>query len=136
MGLRMTNQRELILRELRGSRAHLTADQLYDRVRKTMPRISLATVYRNLETLAAAGMIGKIQTGGRQKHFDYDASVHHHIHCLRCHRIDNIELPGSGVDYFDFAGGSDPKPETMRVDFFGICPRCRNQPRQQETRQR
>ena len=50
MQLRMTNQREMILKELQKSKQHLTADELYGRVRKIMPRISLATVYRNLET--------------------------------------------------------------------------------------
>ncbi|MBE0583662.1 MAG: transcriptional repressor, partial [Desulfofustis sp.] len=45
MQLRMTNQREIILNELRKSRQHLTADELYGRVKKFMPRISLATVY-------------------------------------------------------------------------------------------
>ncbi len=57
MQLRMTNQREMILRELKKSKGHLSADELYERVKKFMPRISLATVYRNLEILADVGMI-------------------------------------------------------------------------------
>ena len=57
--MRMTSQREIILKELQNSRQHMSADELYERVKKIMPRISLATVYRNLETLSAAGVIGK-----------------------------------------------------------------------------
>ena len=52
MHMRMTSQREIILKELQDSHQHLTADELYERVKKIMPRISLATVYRNLETLS------------------------------------------------------------------------------------
>jgi Fur family ferric uptake transcriptional regulator len=78
----MTNQREIILRELRKSRQHLSADELFDRVKKTMPRISLATVYRNLEILSEAGMITKLEISGRQKRFDYDVVDHDHIYCV------------------------------------------------------
>jgi len=71
----MTNQREIILRELLASKQHLTADELYDIVKKIMPRISLATVYRNLEILSEAGLVGKLEISGRQKRFDYELDV-------------------------------------------------------------
>ena len=50
--LRMTHQREVVLHELRRCQNHPTADELYGRIKKKLPRISLATVYRNLEILA------------------------------------------------------------------------------------
>ena len=98
MQLRMTNQREMILQELKKSKEHLTADELYDRVRKRMPRISLATVYRNLEILSEAGMIGKLEVSGRQKRFDWNAEEHDHIFCVKCHRVDNLELNREDLD--------------------------------------
>src|SRR5210317_2082680 len=97
MHLRMTNQREIILQELQKSRKHLSADELYERVKKIMPRISLATVYRNLETLSEAGVIGKLEISGRQKRFDFDVSDHDHIYCVQCHRVDNIKLDRNSV---------------------------------------
>jgi len=87
MQLRMTNQREMILRELKKSKGHLSADELYERVKKFMPRISLATVYRNLEILSDAGMIRKLEISGRQKRFDSELADHDHIYCIECHRI-------------------------------------------------
>lgn len=125
MVLRMTNQREMILKELRASRQHLTADELYERVKKSMPRISLATVYRNLETLSAAGIIAKLEISGRQKRFDYNIVEHDHIYCLRCHRVDNITFDRelSGVSTKESAGGY--KITGYRVEFVGICPSCR-----------
>jgi Fe2+ or Zn2+ uptake regulation protein len=70
--LRMTHQREIILDELNRSKTHPTADELFDRIKHKLPRISLATVYRNLEILSAAGLIKKLEMSGRQKRFDWD----------------------------------------------------------------
>ncbi len=92
MQLRMTNQREMILRELKKSKGHLTADELYERVKKYMPRISLATVYRNLEILSDVKMIRKLEISGRQKRFDSELEDHDHIYCVECQRIDNLDI--------------------------------------------
>jgi len=124
MQLRMTNQREIILKELRKSRQHLTADELYGRVRRIMPHISLATVYRNLETLSEKGIIAKLEISGRQKRFDYDTEAHDHIYCVQCQRVDNISLD-RGV--FGPPPASVPpgyKITGCRVEFIGICPSC------------
>jgi Fe2+ or Zn2+ uptake regulation protein/predicted transcriptional regulator len=122
--LRMTHQREVILDELGKCKNHPTADGLYERVKKRLPRISLATVYRNLEILSEAGMIKKLEISGRQKRFDWDLEQHDHIFCVQCRRVDNIELerdqklslpPGHDQGY-QIAG--------CRVEFFGVCPQC------------
>jgi len=123
--MRMTNQREIILKELRDSRQHLTADQLYERVKKSMPRISLATVYRNLETLSEAGIIGKLEISGRQKRFDYEITPHHHIYCLQCQRVDNIKFEQELVDQGAMASTKGYRITGYRVEFVGICSSCR-----------
>ena len=123
--LRMTNQRELILTELKKSKKHLSADELYERVKKVMPRISLATVYRNLEILSEAGMIGKLEISGRQKRFDYDTEEHDHIYCVQCHRVDNIVLDRRVEDQEHVGTAKGYTVTGMRVEFAGICPSCR-----------
>ena len=124
MQLRMTNQRELILQELQKSRKHLTADELYERVKKVMPRISLATVYRNLETLSEAGLIGKLEISGRQKRFDYDVSDHDHIYCVQCHRVDNIILDRDTVEAPANLSAKGYTITGFRVEVAGLCPAC------------
>ena len=124
MQLRMTNQRELILQELQKSRKHLTADELYERVKKVMPRISLATVYRNLETLSEAGLIGKLEISGRQKRFDYDVSDHDHIYCVQCHRVDNIILDRDAVEAPADLSAKGYTITGFRVEVAGLCPAC------------
>ena len=125
MQLRMTNQREVILRELKASKKHLTADELYERVKKDMPRISLATVYRNLEILSEAGMIKKLEISGRQKRFDYDTREHDHIYCIQCHRVDNLTLEHESIDKDVLEKVSNYSITGYRLEFAGICPKCR-----------
>lgn len=82
-----TIQRESILRELRQSSEHPTADQLYELLRKKLPQISLGTVYRNLEKMAEIGKIRKLSSGGKQKRFDAEMKLHFHIRCPICGKI-------------------------------------------------
>lgn len=124
MQLRMTNQREIILRELQKSKQHLTADELYDIVKKVMPRISLATVYRNLEILSEAGIIGKLEISGRQKRFDFDPSNHDHIYCAVCHRVDNLDIGGHVVETQGMGSVKGYSVTGYRLEIIGICPAC------------
>jgi Fe2+ or Zn2+ uptake regulation protein len=125
--LRMTHQREIILDELNRGKTHPTADELYERIKKKLPRISLATVYRNLEILSEAGLIKKLEISGRQKRFDWDPDDHGHIFCTQCQRIDNISTP----DAPPLQG--KPREEKgysitgCRIEFFGLCPKCQQQ---------
>lgn len=122
--LRMTNQREIILSELRQCITHPSADELYERVKKKLPRISLATVYRNLEILSEAGTIGKIEISGRQKRFDWEVGPHNHIYCVRCHRVDNIELAECGQKNLRPESSRGYQISGCRIEFTGICPEC------------
>lgn len=122
--LRMTHQREIILQELQGCAGHPSADDLYERVKKKLPRISLATVYRNLEILSEAGTIGKIEISGRQKRFDWDVHHHDHIYCVRCHRIDNIKLAGCSGESLRPESAKGYRISGCRIEFTGLCPEC------------
>lgn len=125
MQLRMTNQREIILRELKKSQRHLSADELYDIVKKFMPRISLATVYRNLEILSETGVIRKLEISGRQKRFDFDVSDHDHIYCIMCHKVDNLNIARKSVDSEQLGVEAGYSITGYRVEVIGICPECR-----------
>ncbi len=132
MQLRMTNQREIILRELKRSKRHLSADELYDIVKKVMPRISLATVYRTLEILSEAGLIGKLEISGRQKRFDFEVSDHDHIYCVVCHRVDNLNIERKDVDPEQLGAGAGYSITGYRVEIIGICPECQKKRKTKE----
>jgi Fe2+ or Zn2+ uptake regulation protein len=122
--LRMTHQREIILEELRRSVSHPTADELFERIKKKLPRISLATVYRNLEILSEAGVIKKLEISGRQKRFDWDPHDHEHVYCTQCHRVDNI--PTSTTSSLEVQEDQQKgyRISGCRIEFYGLCPNC------------
>lgn len=122
--LRMTHQRELILEELGKCHNHPTADALYERIKKKLPRISLATVYRNLEILSEAGMIRKLEISGRQKRFDKEIEQHDHVFCVQCRRVDDIKFDQSRLISLEEGDSQGYRISGCRVEFFGVCPKC------------
>ncbi|GAB6190719.1 transcriptional repressor [Desulfocastanea catecholica] len=132
MQLRMTNQREIILRELKKSKRHLSADELYDIVKKFMPRISLATVYRNLEILSETGVLRKLEISGRQKRFDFDVSDHDHVYCAICHKVDNLNIERKNVDSEQLGVEAGYLITGYRVEVIGICPECQKKEKRKE----
>ncbi len=124
MQLRMTSQREIILRELKKSKKHLSADELYGRVKRFMPRVSLATVYRNLELLSDIKMIRKLEISGRPKRFDSELEDHDHIYCVHCKRIDNLDISINKVDLDNVYGAKGYVVTGRHLEVTGVCPKC------------
>jgi len=122
--LRMTHQREIILEELRRATSHPTADELFERIKKKLPRISLATVYRNLEILSEAGIIKKLEISGRQKRFDWDPQDHDHVYCTQCHRVDNIPTTTTPFLSVNTKEQKGYQITGCRIEFYGLCPNC------------
>ena len=121
---RNTPQRRLILEELRSVDSHPTAVELYEMVRRRMPKISLGTVYRNLDLLAEQGTIQRHSLGGAEARFDGDAGQHHHVRCIRCGRIDDVRgLPADLVREKPKENGGY-KIVGHRLEFLGVCPEC------------
>jgi Fur family ferric uptake transcriptional regulator len=126
---RLTKQRQVILDEVRKSHSHPTADEVYEKVREHVPKISLGTVYRNLDRLAQMGEIRKVQLSGAQARYDGEVGGHHHARCTACGRIADVSveaLPeikplGRRVDGFSITG--------LNVELLGLCSRCRGKAR-------
>lgn len=128
-GMRETKQRLVILNELRRVRSHPSADELHRRVRRRLPRISLATVYRNLEMMSEQGVVLKLDLGGSQRRFDGDVSEHHHVRCTCCDRVDDLtgQLPCCLEKAFKSQNGY--KITGHRLELIGLCPKCRKKKR-------
>ncbi|MBW1744460.1 MAG: transcriptional repressor [Deltaproteobacteria bacterium] len=126
--LRITPQRKVILEELGMADSHLTADEVYKMVRARLPRISLGTVYRNLEIFSRLGMIHKLELGGMQKRFDGKTQDHYHLRCLRCGRIDDVPMEPQTVLEESVEGLTDYKVLGHRLEFVGLCLTCREKP--------
>ena len=122
---RNTQQRQVILDELRKLKSHPTAAGLYEIVRRKMPKISLGTVYRNLELLNHLGIIQKLEFGSSEARYDGNIVNHDHLRCVSCGRVD--DAPDSPL-VFEGGGNKDCggyKVLGHRLEFFGYCPQCR-----------
>ncbi len=122
--LRMTQQRRVILEELRKENVHPTADQLYEMVRKRLPRISLGTVYRNLEILTALGEIQTLELSGSQKRYDGIPQKHYHIRCINCDRLDDAPIAPMSSLEDKLYGATVYTIIGHRLEFMGLCPDC------------
>ena len=121
---RMTQQRKTILEVLRNTKTHPSADDIYELVKQKLPRISLGTVYRNLEVLAELGSIQVLELSGSLKRFDWDPNKHYHIRCIRCDRVENA--PIAPMDRLENKVYQSTVFEIIghNLEFTGLCPRC------------
>ena len=121
---RMTRQRSIILEELRKHNSHPSADEIYEKVRKRLPRISLGTVYRNLEILVELGEIQKHETGSSLKRFDGNPQEHYHIRCISCERVVDAPVAPLINTRDDIHNATSYKIIGHRFEFIGVCPEC------------
>jgi Fur family ferric uptake transcriptional regulator len=120
----MTEQRRVILEELRSRNNHPSADELYERVRHRLPRISLGTVYRNLEILSELGEIQKLELSGSLKRFDGVPNKHYHIRCLECDRVDDAPIAPLNQIEDELYGATVFEIIGHNLEFTGLCPAC------------
>ncbi len=124
MERRNTIQRKLVLDAVRELN-HPDAEQVYARIVKEHPHISKATVYRNLNLLAAQNDIRKIETGEGPDRFDCRLPEHYHLRCRVCGKLIDADLPVP--DYTDEADRRDGFTiERLNLEFIGICSECKN----------
>lgn len=123
--MRLTNQRKIIMEQLQSVTSHPTADEIYGMVREKMPRISLGTVYRNLEVLSSLGLVRKLENAAGQKRFDGDMSPHHHIRCQVCGKVGDI-FDAPDISGIEDEISTDFEITGVSLEFSGICPECRS----------
>ncbi|MCA9771280.1 MAG: transcriptional repressor [Myxococcales bacterium] len=122
----LTRQRRVVLEAVVEREDHPTADQIFEEVRGTLPRISRMTVYRVLETFKRIGLIRHVHHAGPVIRFDPNVARHHHVVCERCDKmidlkdpaLDRLKLPPKQP--YGFAEISD-----VSVYFMGVCESCR-----------
>lgn len=124
--LRDTKQRKAILEELRKVKTHPSADEVYDMVRRRIPRISLGTVYRNLDILSEKGLVLRLEHGAGCYRFDANPCNHYHIRCVRCGRVDDVtDAPMENIEEA-VRGKTDFEIISHRLEYIGICPECQD----------
>lgn len=126
--LKVTPQRVAIYRELIGSSAHPSVDDLYQIIKQEYPNISYDTVSRTMLTFAEIGIVDLVEVYGGAKRFDPDVSDHHHLHCVSCGKI--LDFHNDGYNNLGIPEEFRQKFRVLssRVVLKGICEQCSNAP--------
>ena len=125
--LRLTPQREAVLRTLESATDHPTAAELFERVRLAVPGIGPATVYRTLALLVSRGLALELSLGdGSAARYDGNTVRHDHLVCISCGAASDIEsaLPGQLMQQLtDRTGYAITRYD---LQFHGLCPACQS----------
>ena len=118
----LTHQRLAVYEELSGRSDHPSAEALYESLHKPYPSLSLATVYKTLQTLHEMDMVARVDSPAAQARYDAIVSTHHHAVCASCGAISDLfdprldALPAPKTPGFRITGHS--------VHFHGLCETC------------
>lgn len=121
---RFSPQRELILQIVLDECGHLTAEDVYHRARKRLPKISLGTVYRNLGTLLELQKIAQMQGLNQVTYYEPFTNPHHHFICKSCGEITDMEAPTVKTCTSCIEGKVGVKVDTVLTTLFGTCAGC------------
>jgi Fe2+ or Zn2+ uptake regulation protein len=123
MKQRATRQLAAVYDALAASLDHPTADQVFRRVRRSLPRVSLGTVYRNLDKLREQGRLRVVRLEGGQAHYDAMVDAHDHFVCERCGAVLDVPPGAHTPDVGPLrAAGYDVHWHTTAL--YGVCNRC------------
>lgn len=129
-GIRMTPQRLAILREVRDADSHMTAGEIYERVRDKNPTVAYGTVYRTLHLLAEHGAILEFPFGDQASRFDGRTDRHDHVHCTYCGQLVDVDVPSALLARQVAEEQTGYAIEEHQTIFSGVCPRCQTEVRE------
>ena len=122
-GMRLTEQREVILALLRTTTNHPRADEVYEKVRKKLPSISIGTVYRNLHVLVSLGLVNELNDKNSTR-FDGITSEHYHFNCEKCNMIIDLDIPINKSLNRMIEKKTGYTVSGHKIEFNGLCDSC------------
>jgi len=124
--MKYSKQREMIFNCIKENPRHLTADGIYEMLKKENPNLSLGTVYRNLAQLVEHQMILKISIPGQPDRFDGNLDGHFHFLCMECGEVQDLFIEELSTIEKIVEQQANVEIETMEMSFKGFCSKCKN----------
>jgi Fe2+ or Zn2+ uptake regulation protein len=121
---RNTTQRSVILQVVERADAHLTAAEIYERVRREYPSIAYGTVYRTLHLLAEHALIQELTFADQASRFDKRTDRHDHVHCSVCGAIEDVDVPVALLAQHVASDRTGYEISSHHTVFVGTCPDC------------
>jgi Fur family peroxide stress response transcriptional regulator len=123
-GYKLTPQRKAILNLLAMDMTHPGAADILKKIRKSLPQVSMSTVYYTLDILKKEGLIQELEFYDQDNRYDINISNHINLICKKCGRIE--DLPGGiTLSYAQVQQKTDFQPVAMRYEYYGYCKDCR-----------
>jgi Fur family peroxide stress response transcriptional regulator len=122
LGLRVTPQRLAILDVIRGDRSHPSVENIYKKILRKYPRISIATVYNTLSKLVEGREIQELDIDPKKRRFDPCTSLHHHFYCETCGKVYDVDYDASFIPNIRCIDGH--QIEAIQLNFKGKCQAC------------
>lgn len=123
--LKVTPQRLSIFKMLRNTKVHPSAETIYNSLREEHPTMSLATVYKTLDSFVQHGLIQQLNLGEDSYRYDADIEPHLHIQCVHCKEVVDMPLPTHVTSLRqEVETTSGFKLTGEQLYFYGLCPKC------------
>jgi Fur family peroxide stress response transcriptional regulator len=122
-GLKVTPQRDAIVRTLASDETHPTAQEIYDRLKAEFPNMSFATVYNTLSALTEIGRVQPLTLEGSPTRFDPNVEPHHHAVCDECGAVRDVPIRSRGREPRRVLG--DFQVHRVERIYRGLCAACR-----------
>jgi Fur family peroxide stress response transcriptional regulator len=123
-GIAVTHQRQVLYEVMQSMHGHPSPEEIYAEVRKRIPTISLATVYKNIHLFVESGVLRELSLHHGTVRVEMAVADHHHIVCSRCKSITDIDEADLGLlpKHDRLPGGF--LVERYAVDVIGLCAKC------------
>ena len=121
----LTEQRAAVFDYLNVVEHHPTAEEIFLAIKPQLPRLSLATVYKNLEALVACGAVSKLTYGDSSARYDIRTDHHYHTRCVACGKIWDLDVPEGSEILKHIKPQAGFEVEDYRLELLGRCRECR-----------
>lgn len=123
-GIAVTHQRQVLYEVMKGMHGHPSPEEVYAKVKKKIPAISLATVYKNIHLFVESGVFREVSMHHGSVRVEMNREAHHHMVCSKCKAITDI-----GEEELGLVAKRNKLPggflvERYAVDVIGVCARC------------
>jgi Fur family peroxide stress response transcriptional regulator len=122
--LAATHQRQVIYETVLSLHGHPSTEMIYDKVRRKIPSISLATVYKNLRTFIDSGMLREVSLHHGSLRVECNQIPHHHLICVQCKTITDLDEAGIDPVHLRRKLPAGFQVRRISVDVLGVCPEC------------
>jgi Fur family peroxide stress response transcriptional regulator len=124
-GLAATHQRQILFEVVQGMEGHPSPEEIYARVRRRIPSISLATVYKNLHLFVERGIVGEVSLHHGSLRIETNRAAHHHLVCRACRSITDLDEKSFKLEMEHDRVSPSFQVERYSVEVVGLCPACK-----------